>query len=244
MCKFRLLRAEEIECRPKNVKQDGFSLLLYKDARVDQNILDETVGSLNWQKHYSRDNANCIVSIWDEKKGQWIEKEDTGEESNQDAKKGLASDSFKRACFAWGIGRELYSAPFIWITGEDPHSHFDVTEVGYDENRRIIKLVIVESRSQRIVFSLNGTKAQTSKPKKAEKKTEKVEEKKEPIQMSALVTEEEKAEIIKELDRTSIDAGQILSYCNVESIDKIPHSTFPNLITILRQYPTFEKEEQ
>ena len=75
--KFRSLRADEIECRVSSIKENGLSLLLYKDARVDQNILDETVGPLNWQRHHTRDNANCIVSIWDSDKEQWIEMEDT-----------------------------------------------------------------------------------------------------------------------------------------------------------------------
>ena len=112
---FRSLHADEIECRVATVNEKGLSLLLYKDARVDQNILDETVGPLNWQRHHTRDNANCTVSIWDDEKEQWIEKEDTGKESFTEAEKGLASDSFKRACFNFGIGRELYTAPFIWI---------------------------------------------------------------------------------------------------------------------------------
>ena len=119
MCMFRDLLAEEIECRVAQAKGNGVSLLLYKDARCDQNILDETVGAMNWQRMHTRDNANCIVSLWDEKKQQWISKEDTGTESNTEKEKGLASDSFKRACFNWGIGRELYTAPFIWIKAED-----------------------------------------------------------------------------------------------------------------------------
>ena len=116
---FRALRADEIEVRVSTVSEKGVTLLLYKDARCDQNILDETVGQMNWQRHHSRDNANCIVSIWDNEKGQWIEKEDTGTESYTEKEKGLASDSFKRACFNWGIGRELYTAPFIWVPAEN-----------------------------------------------------------------------------------------------------------------------------
>ena len=119
MLKFRDLRADEIECRVQQVKPNGLVLLLYKDARCDMNILDETVGAENWMRHHSRDNANCIVSIWDADKKQWIEKEDTGTESNTEAQKGLASDSFKRACFNWGIGRELYTAPFTWISADN-----------------------------------------------------------------------------------------------------------------------------
>lgn len=113
--KFRLLNADEIDVRVSTVSDKGCSLLLYKDARCDMNILDEKVGAMNWQRSHTRDNANCIVSIWDEDKCQWISKEDTGTESFTEKEKGLASDSFKRACFNWGIGRELYTAPFIWV---------------------------------------------------------------------------------------------------------------------------------
>ena len=102
--KFRALRADEIECRVGVAKEGkGVSLLLYKDSRCDMNLLDETVGSMNWQKRYSRENANCEVGIWDDDKRQWVWKEDTGTESRTEAEKGLASDSFKRACFNWGM---------------------------------------------------------------------------------------------------------------------------------------------
>lgn len=141
---FRTLRADEIDARVGIVKENGISLLLYKDARCDQNILDETVGPFNWKREHSRENANCTVSIWDEKKQQWIGKEDTGTESNTEAEKGLASDSFKRACFNWGIGRELYTAPFIWISGDGnklKFKRFNVREIAYKDNA-IIKLVI------------------------------------------------------------------------------------------------------
>lgn len=116
---FRDLRADEIEVRVAQATEKGVSLLLYKDARCDQNILDETVGAMNWQRMHTRDNANCVVSLWDDKKQMWVSKEDTGTESNTEKEKGLASDSFKRACFNWGIGRELYTAPFIWIKAEE-----------------------------------------------------------------------------------------------------------------------------
>ena len=113
---FRNLKANEIECRVSTMSEKGLSLLLYKDARCDMRILDEKVGALNWKREHTRDNANCIVSIWDNEKKQWISKEDTGTESYTEKEKGLASDSFKRACFNWGIGRELYTSPFIWIS--------------------------------------------------------------------------------------------------------------------------------
>lgn len=165
MAMFRLLKAREIECRIAQVGKtgNGLSLLLYKDARCDQNILDETVGPMNWQRSHSRDNANCTVSIWDEKKGQWIAKEDTGTESNTEAEKGLASDSFKRACFNWGIGRELYTAPFIWITSQNCKitgdngkykcfDSFDVAEIDYNENREICRLKIINEKTHNVVF--------------------------------------------------------------------------------------------
>ena len=174
MNKFRTLRADEIDCRIAQVKTSGLSLLLYKDARVDQNILDETVGPLNWQRHHSRDNANCIVSIWDAEKQQWVEKEDTGTESNTEKEKGLASDSFKRACFNWGIGRELYTAPFVFIPkgsytvtdGGKCYDKFSVSEIGYDDTtwRNINKLVIRNNKLDRIVFNWQGKDAKPLQP--------------------------------------------------------------------------------
>ena len=119
MCKFRDLRADEIECRIGQINKQGkgLSLLLYKDARCDMAILDETVGALNWQReHYEvKGNMYCKVSIWDAEKNTWVWKSDCGTESNTEAQKGEASDSFKRACVNWGIGRELYTSPFIWV---------------------------------------------------------------------------------------------------------------------------------
>ena len=172
--KFRLLKADEIECRIASVSKDkkGVSVLLYKDARVDQNILDETVGPMNWQRHHLRDNANCIVSIWDDDKKQWIEKEDTGKESNTEKEKGLASDSFKRACFNWGIGRELYSAPFIWISKckitDDLkcYDKFFVREIQYDENRNISSLVICNENSGEVVYRTEPKGNAKEEPKK------------------------------------------------------------------------------
>lgn len=98
MIQFRKLKADEIECRIGQIKATGLTLLLYKDARCDMNVLDETVGPLNWKREHTRDNRNCIVSIYDQEKKEWVSKEDTGTESNTEADKGLASDSFKRAC--------------------------------------------------------------------------------------------------------------------------------------------------
>lgn len=127
MCKFRDLRADEIDVRVQQAKETGVGLLLYKDARVDMNILDESVGPERWQReHYEcKGNLFCRVSICvDTKKGEsifpeWVSKSDCGTESNTEAQKGEASDSFKRACFNWGIGRELYTSPFIWVKPEN-----------------------------------------------------------------------------------------------------------------------------
>jgi len=110
------LTVEQIDFRVQSINRGGYATILaYKDARVDMQRLDEVVGPLGWQRQHSRDNANCTVSIFNPDSGQWVAKEDTGTESNTEAQKGLASDSFKRACFNWGIGRELYDFPVISI---------------------------------------------------------------------------------------------------------------------------------
>ena len=162
--RIRLLRAEEIECRVAKVNQKGVSLLLYKDARVDCKILDEVFGPMNWQRtHQSIDgNLYCTVSIWDPEKSQWISKQDVGTRSYTEQEKGQASDSFKRAAVVVGIGRELYTAPFIWIPAErvcieqreggpggDRYvvkDTFRLRSISYNENREIAALEIVNGK--------------------------------------------------------------------------------------------------
>lgn len=171
---YRLLKADEIQCRAQTVKSYGFSLLLYKDARCDMSILDETYGRFNWQRRHTRDNHNCIIEVWDAGKGQWVAKEDVGTESYTEKEKGLASDSFKRAGFNWGIGRELYTAPFIWLepkNGEivqennkyklNRKAYFYVDHIAYNENRQITELVI-KDKSDDVRFTHGNVKSKTN----------------------------------------------------------------------------------
>jgi len=107
---------ENIDFRVQSINNGGYATILaYKDARVDMQRLDDVCGALGWKREHTRDNKNCIVSVFNDSTGEWVSKEDTGTESNTEQQKGLASDSFKRACFNWGIGRELYDYPIISI---------------------------------------------------------------------------------------------------------------------------------
>ena len=172
---IRLLKAEEIECRVGTISGKGCSLLLYKDARVDMKILDETYGVGNWQRTHEviNDNLFCTIEIWNDKINQWVKKQDVGTESYTEKEKGEASDSFKRAGFNVGIGRELYTSPFIWImpkadmkpyntkdlNGNEANEFylykagayttktvFKVKTIGYDEENKINKLIIEDHK--------------------------------------------------------------------------------------------------
>lgn len=171
---IRTLNADEVECRVQSVKKNGCVLLIYKDARVDMRILDEVFGIDGWQRTHEVINNNlfCTVEIWSDKTKSWIKKQDVGTESNTEKQKGEASDSFKRACFNIGIGRELYSAPFTWIqlnesevTTKDNKYYlnfgisFTVKEIAYDDNKNISKLVIIDNKKvERFRFDLNALK--------------------------------------------------------------------------------------
>ncbi len=173
---IRLLRADEIECRVSTISEKGVSLLLYKDARVDQRILDETFTPLGWQRtHQSIDgNLYCTVSIWDSEKKQWISKQDVGTAGYTEQEKSQASDSFKRACFNIGIGRELYTAPdFIWVTADKvkmqkkgdkwmTYDRFHVQSIEYNDQREISALVIANSWDK-VVYSWIAPKPAASK---------------------------------------------------------------------------------
>ncbi len=165
---LRLLKADESECRVAVIKENGLSLLLYKDARVDQSILDETLGPFGWKRSHQSIEGNlyCTVEIFDKETGEWVAKQDVGTMSYSEKEKEQASDSFKRACFNWGIGRELYTAPFIWISArkaiitykEDQNKvkrfscngRFSVSAIRYNDDREICALVLVNDRGQMV----------------------------------------------------------------------------------------------
>ena len=163
--KPRTLKAEEIECRVGTINGRGCSLLLYKDARVDMKILDETYGVGNWQRTHEviNDNLFCTIEIWNDRIKQWVKKQDVGTESYTEKEKGEASDSFKRAGFNVGIGRELYTSPFIWVSNKDCKiigssgkfkcfDKFEVAKILIDENKTITALAIKNTTSNKIVF--------------------------------------------------------------------------------------------
>ena len=171
---FRKLTADEIEVRVGGVSEGkGGFLLLYKDARCDMRILDETLGTTNWTRSHEEIDGQlfCNVSIWDSEKSQWITKQDVGVESFSDSEKGRASDSFKRACFNLGIGRELYTAPFIWISDNKAnkdnwkYKKFKVESIAYDEKGNISQLTINEVKGFKEVEVFNYRKGKNkSKP--------------------------------------------------------------------------------
>lgn len=167
---IRTLKADEIECKVQTNQQGAVVLALYKDARVDMRLLDEHFGRMNWKRSHEIINGNlfCTISVWDEDKKGWVGKQDVGTESNVEKEKGEASDSFKRAGFNWGIGRELYTVPFIYIKlNEDELLNgkikstvkFSVKHIDYNDNREISSLIIVD-RKGNVRFSMNPPKPQ------------------------------------------------------------------------------------
>lgn len=163
-----LLKAEDIECRIQKITNEGAVLLLYKTARVDMRILDEVYGEMNWQRHHEVINNNlfCTISVWDSEKSQWVSKQDVGTESNAEAEKGQASDAFKRAGFAWGIGRELYDAPFIFVQAPiDKYDRFTVKEIKYSKTERKFTSLVIVDKDGKERYRLNGTKTDRQQSK-------------------------------------------------------------------------------
>jgi len=231
---FRPLMAEEIEVRVGSVMSDGATLLLFKDSRCDMNILDETVGAMNWKRSHSRDNANCTVSIYNEKIGEWVSKEDTGTESYTEREKGLASDSFKRACVNWGIGRELYTSPRIKIKCETkPKGNggyelsnrwefwgVEVTRIGYDDSGNINELEIVKGNN--IIFSLDENVNHYPDVKKAE------------ADMTNTITEAQRKTLIELMREANVDIDKIIKTYKVDSIVELTQEQYGNALNRLK----------
>ena len=222
---IRLLRADEIECRIGTINEKGLSLLLYKDARADMKILDETFGIFGWKRtHQSIDgNLYCTVEIWDNEKKSWISKQDVGTVSYTEKEKGQASDSFKRACVSVGIGRELYSAPFIWVSAQKCniqrrndklicYDKFSVSEISYNKDREITALSIVNSDTGEIVYSMFPKNAQ-------------------PVNMQF-------CEFDIELKRTGVLLDTVLSRYGVKSINEMTPEMLGKAINSLKRTKT------
>lgn len=234
---FRTLRADEIEAMVRTVKQNGCSVLLYKDSRCDMNLLDETVGPENWQRRHELIDGQlfCSVGIRVERAdgtAEWVWKQDVGVESFTEKEKGRASDSFKRACFNIGCGRELYTAPFIWISDKDcniqqkgqgytTHDRFQVSEIGYDENRRINRLVI--TNKGKVVYQLGKPASQASKaPANAKEK---------PSDVSKDLISKTKVLALKaKADQDGVPENLILSLYKVKALTDLTEEMHTNII--------------
>lgn len=235
--KFRSLRADEVECRIAMVKQTGVSLLLYKDARADMRMLDEAVGSLNWERSHQLigDRLYCTVSVWDEAKQRWISKQDVGTESYTEKEKGQASDAFKRACFCFGIGRELYTAPFIWIpsskcnidskgNGYTCYDRFSVKSMEVQDGN-IVFLEIINEKDGTLVFSWR---------KKAAEKTTDGERK--MLKESEERINKVKVEALKKYfaEHPEIDQQTLLGRFGVQTIEAMDENTYYALIKYMQ----------
>ena len=222
---IRLLRADEIECRIGTINEKGLSLLLYKDARADMKILDETFGIFGWKRtHQSIDgNLYCTVEIWDSEKQSWISKQDVGTVSYTEKEKGQASDSFKRACVSVGIGRELYSAPFIWVSAQKCkiqrrndklicYDKFSVSEISYSKDREITALSIVNSDTGEIVYSMFPKNVHNAQP----------------VSMQF-------CEFDSELKRTGVLLDTVLSRYGVKSINEMTPEMLGKAINSLKR---------
>ena len=242
---IRLLKADEIECRVAAVSEKGLSLLLYKDARVDQRILDETFGMFGWKRsHQSIDgNLYCTVEIRDRETGEWISKQDVGTTGYAEKEKSQASDSFKRACFNWGIGRELYSAPFIWIPASKVQiqkkenkfycsDSFCVASITYSESREIAGLQIASGRGG-ILFEWKMQDRKSGK--KDSSREESV--KKEPVPKSASGKKSLSKTQIKgletELQRTGVAMEAVQQRYHVDDPMQMSEETYNKVMRAL-----------
>lgn len=242
--RIRLLRADEIECRIGTVSEKGLSLLLYKDARADMRILDETFGPMNWQRKHEVIGGSlyCTVSVWDDVKKQWISKMDVGTEKCTEKEKTQSSDSFKRANVNLGIGRELYTAPFIWISAEKvriekkpdgkfyTQDKFTVRDISYNEENRVITGLVIVNRDGNRVYELKAGKATaataTDQPK--------AQESGKPTCQAA----GNAAAVRRELERTGVTLDAVLERYGVSSIQEMDDTTYRKAMNGLKRTKT------
>lgn len=262
MAGIRVLKAEEIECRIGTINEKGLSLLLFKDARVDQKLLDETFTPMGWRRSHCEIGGNlyCTVSVWDDEKRQWIDKQDVGVMGREEKEKSQASDSFKRACFNWGIGRELYTAPFIWIGAERvpisakqagnggtkyyTNERFRVASIDYTEEREIRALSIEDSKSH-IVY-MYSTQKFGELPKAQERQQEKTAEIQGRQRKETAEAQERRPEraglgtrqinaLQREMERTGVALQTVLGRYQIQDVGQMTPQMYKDAITGLKR---------
>lgn len=251
---IRLLKADEIECRIATINEKGLSLLLYKDARVDQRILDETFGIFGWKRSHQCIDGNlyCTVEIYDKDSGEWISKQDVGTMSYSEKEKGQASDSFKRACFNWGIGRELYSAPFIWIPAGTAaiqskesdsrnkekkyycYDRFSVSSIEYNGDREISSLVIVNEKGQAVYAMKNKDTVRKAVDGKAEEATGSQKKGKQKSRLSTA----QMTFLMDELDRTGVAVETVRERYKIQEMDTMSDELYRKVMAALAKTQT------
>lgn len=220
----RLLKAEEIECRVGQKTKDGskYSVLLYKTARTDMDILDEVFGIDNWQVDYQMigESLFCTISVWSDVRGCWVRKSSNGTEGNIEADKSKASDAYKRAGFMVGIGRELYSAPQIWLDKSVNSYDLKVEQIEYDSSDKICTLVL--SSKGEVVYQFRNGKG-----------TAKTEDKSQPIGVDH-DTLERIRDIAQKLEFEGKKTDEILAYYHVKTIGEIPLPLWEKMLSKVR----------
>ena len=214
MSEKRLLKPKEINCRVQQISERGLSLLLYVTSRAGQNILDEMYGPLCWKREHVEIDGNlyCTISVWNNDIKQWMSKQDVGKESYTEKEKGQASDSFKRACVNWGIGRELYSAPYIWINEKQAsikerngkyscNDKFSVKSITYNSMGEIDSLEIINQKLETVYKKWPAKKIDTVKIK--------------------LINDE--------LQRSGVPMKKILDMCSINVLTDMLEDDFPSV---------------
>lgn len=249
----RLLKAEEIECRVSMVNEKGLSLLLYKDARVDQKILDETFGPFGWKRSHQCIDGNlyCTVEVLDRETGEWVAKQDVGTMGHAEKEKSQASDSFKRACFNWGIGRELYSAPFIWVPAGKAairqkdgkyycSDNFTVASIGYNSGREISLLVVRNGKGQTVYeMGTAGTaKAGSSIPDSTADQGQTRKKKTGKAGQKGALSEEQMASLQAELERTGVAMEDVKERYRIQEPEGMGEELYKKVMAALAKTKT------
>lgn len=253
---IRLLKADEIECRVSMVNEKGLNLLLYKDARVDQKILDETFGIFGWRRSHQCIDGNlyCTVEVFDREKGEWVSKQDVGTTGYTEKEKSQASDSFKRACFNWGIGRELYTAPFIWVPagkaaiqwkegqGREKRYYcsdrFSVYSIQYNGDREISGLIIVNDSGQ-VVYERKTKEISGEEGKTAQKQKE-LKKQKEPqgVVQEGAISREQMDSLQAELARTGVAMEAVQERYQIQKPEVMSGELYSKVMNALKKTKT------
>lgn len=187
----------------------------YIDARDAMQRLDD-VCVYGWQRRHVeiKGHIYCEVGIV-MPDGSVLWRMDCGTESNTEAEKGESSDSFKRACVNFGVGRFLYDLDIVYLPADAKKEGGNYPSVVDSNGKKVWDLT-------KHINGMNGMSGKNNQQPKV-------------MPSNLTIGEEEFAELNRLMDDTKSDKIAFCQYFGIDSVAALPMNKYASAVSMLQK---------